>query len=64
MDQMNLYLNLDTFQHDNFSPLASHTSVWSTESPFDVSGIVNITKPIFATINNYLTIGNRPELFP
>ena len=61
MDQMNLYLNLDTFQHDNFSPLAS---VWSTESPFDVSGIVNITKPIFATINNYLTIGKRPELFP
>ena len=64
MDQMNLYLNLDTFQHDNFSPLESHTSVWSTESPFDVSGIVNITKPIFATINNYLTIGKRPELFP
>ena len=58
--QMNLYLNIDKFQHDNFKPLSPHSSAWSTESQFEVSGVINITKPIFATINNYLTIGRRP----
>lgn len=57
---MALYLNIDNFQHDNFRPLASHTSVWSTEKPFEVSGIVNLAKPIYATINNFIKSPTHP----
>lgn len=56
---MTLCLQLDRMQHDNLRPLASHTSVWSTEESFTVSGLVNLPKPIYATWNNFLNGGQR-----
>lgn len=57
---MNLALQLDAYQHDNFSPLAPHTSAWSTDSPFVVSDNINLPKPIYDTLNNFIHSG---ELF-
>lgn len=58
---MNLLLHLDKYQHDNLSPLAPHTSVWSTEESFVVSDLVNLPKPIYSTWNNFLNLGVRAE---
>lgn len=54
---MNLYYNIDNFQHDNLTPLAPHTSVWSTERPLAVSGIVDLAKPIYSTMYNFILAG-------
>lgn len=63
-DQMNLYLNIDRFQHDNFKPLASHTSVWSMENTHVVSGMVNLPKPVYSTLNNFLNLGIAETRIP
>lgn len=57
---MTLYVNIDNFQQENFKPFASHTSVFSLEEPDTVSGLINLPKPIIATISNFLYSGKRP----
>ena len=56
---MNLVMNLDKVQQINFSPLASHTSVWSLDEPYRVSGLVNLPKPIYSTLNVFLKSKTR-----
>ena len=57
VDQMTLYYNIDAFQRNHFTPLAPHTSVWSTHEPFTVSDIVNLAKPMYSTIYNFILAG-------
>lgn len=57
---MNLYANIDRYQHDNFRPLASHTSAWSSERPFEINGITNPPKPIYSILGNFMNLGVRP----
>lgn len=59
---MNLYLNIDMFQHDNFIPLKPHTSLWSAEKPFTVAGLVDLPKPMYSTLNNFLNRAQRMGL--
>lgn len=56
---MSLQLNIDMFQHDNFAPLKSHTSVWDLDKTFTVSGLVELPKPIYSILNNYLNRAQR-----
>ena len=56
---MTLYYNIDRMQHDNMRPLASHTSVWSIDEPFVISGTVNLPKPLYSTLDNFLNLGLR-----
>lgn len=51
---MNLSLNIDQYQYEHFKPLQPHTSVWSTEKPYTVSGLVELPKPIYSTLSNFL----------
>lgn len=56
---MNLYLNLDTFQAENFKPFQSHTSVLSLTEPDAVSGLINLPKPIIGTLAKFLYSGKE-----
>lgn len=60
-DALNLYYSPDNFQSDNFDNLKSHTSVWSLSVPFEVSGTVNLERPIYETINNFIKSTTNPE---
>lgn len=59
MDQMNLYLNIDNFQAENFRPFQSHTSVFSLMEPDTISGLVNLPKPIIGTMAKFLYSGKQ-----
>lgn len=59
---MSLYLNLDKFQHDNFTALAPHTSAWDVINQFTVSGVIDLPKPVYATLNNFLMRKRKPDV--
>lgn len=59
---MSLYLNIDQLQYENFSPLKPHTSVWETDKPFTVSSLIELPKPIYSTLNNFLQRSQRMGL--
>lgn len=48
--------------HDNFAPLRTHTSAWSTENSFEVAGLVNLPKPMYETFDTWFNCGKKAEV--
>lgn len=55
---MSLALMVDEFMYLNMLPFASHTSMWSTDKPFTITGVINLPKPTYDTLYNYLRSNN------
>lgn len=53
-DQMSLYYIGDEVQYDQLKALATHTSVFSTDMPYTVSGLINLPSPIYSTLWNFI----------
>lgn len=53
-DEMNVQLLVDEYLHNEFKSMAPHASVAHMESPGSVSGRLSLTKPVVATISNYI----------